>query len=89
MSDDAPRITLRCPQHLLEAAQSAADAAGQKLGVWIRSLIEQATGIEAGDMRPGYERLSPEQRSEFGRAGAEARHGAKKPAKRGRKRISK
>ena len=65
-------LTLRVPEPLLTAAESAAKAAGLSLGEWARSLMEQATGVSA-DPKQGFAALSPTKRKRISRAGVKAR----------------
>lgn len=48
---EAERVTVRLPKKLATAARRKSGADG--ISVWIRGLIEKATGVEAGKMEPG------------------------------------
>ena len=69
---ESERVTVRLPRPLHAAA--VRKAAGD-LGPWIRGLIEAATGVPAGDMRPGILRRTASKRKADARTAAGVRHG--------------
>jgi hypothetical protein len=70
MSNPIYRITL--PPRLRAAAERAAAAAGVSLAVWIRGLMESATGVSE-PLLQGAAALSPRARKAFARQGRAAR----------------
>lgn len=52
---EAERVTVRLPKKLAVAARRSSGKEG--VSVWIRGLIEKATGVAAGPMLTGYEKM--------------------------------
>lgn len=68
-----PQLNVRVPDHLMRAARSAAAKAGTLVTVWVRQLVERETGVSAGEMQQGKNRVSEARRKEIASAGGKAR----------------
>ncbi len=66
------RVTIRLANSVRTAAERKADADGTSLGEWIRSLIEQATGVHY-DHKRGYAAMSKKRRQAAQKAAVKSR----------------
>ena len=66
-------ISLRLPPELYEAAAKRAQAAGKTLPLWVRSLIERETGVEA-DVKRGFASMSKPKLAKLSKAAVKKRH---------------
>lgn len=74
----ATRVTICLPGHLRAAVAKKADAAGQTVSDYLRSLIERDTGLSAGDMPQGFAAVSKQKRKAASRQGVKQRWGTAK-----------
>jgi hypothetical protein len=72
---EAERVTVRLPKKLAAAARK--NAGGDGVSVWIRGLIEKATGVAAGKMEPGVVSMKRADRVKAAKKSHEGRRGGK------------
>ena len=66
------RVTIRLANSVRTAAERKADASGTSLGEWIRSLVEQATGVHY-EHKQGYAAMSRKRRQTAQKAAVKSR----------------
>lgn len=70
---ESPRVTIRLPKRLHDAARKSAAAAGVEISEWIRRLVEEATGIKVEVKEGGLTHASKKRRREIASMGGKAR----------------
>lgn len=71
---ESKKVTFRLADKVHAAATAKAEAAGQDISAWIRSLVERETGVKV-DMPRGLAAVSKKRRKEISREGLRERWG--------------
>jgi len=66
------RVTFRLAESVKKAAEKSAGKAGTSLGEWVRSLVEQATGVHY-EHKQGYAAMPRKRRQAAQKAAVKAR----------------